>query len=96
MWKGVVLAGSDAGIVVEGNSYFPPESVHRDYLHESLTHTRCPWKGTGHSYNVVLNGVTNEDAAWCYPSPSSAAEQMKQHIAFWRGVVVEKEHHIHT
>lgn len=90
VWKDVVLAESDAGIVVEGNYYFPPESVNRDYLRESPTHTRCPWKGTASYYNLVVNGATNEDAAWYYPSPSPAAETIKGHIAFWRGVVVEK------
>ena len=90
VWKGVVLAESDAGIVVEGNYYFPPESVHREYLRESSTHTRCPWKGTASYYDVVVNGAANEDAAWYYPSPSPAAEKIKGHIAFWRGVVVEK------
>ena len=90
VWKGVVLAESDAGIVVEGNYYFPPESVNQEFLHESATHTRCPWKGTASYYDIVVNGATNEDAAWYYLSPSPAAEKIKGHIAFWRGVVVEK------
>ncbi len=90
VWEGVVLAESDAGIVVEGNYYFPPESVNQDYLQESATHTRCPWKGIASYYNVVANGATNEDAAWYYPSPSPAAKNIQGHIAFWRGVTVER------
>ncbi len=89
-WKGVTLAESDAGIVVEGNYYFPPESVNREYLRESSTHTRCPWKGTASYYNVVVDGARNEDAGWYYPSPSPAAENIQGYIAFWRGVTVER------
>jgi uncharacterized protein (DUF427 family) len=87
-WKGVVLAESDDTVVVEGNQYFPPESVNREYFRESETHTVCPWKGTASYYDVVVNGEVNRDAAWYYPQPKDAARQIKDHVAFWRGVKV--------
>jgi uncharacterized protein (DUF427 family) len=87
-WKGVVLAESDDTLVVEGNQYFPPESVNREYFRESETHTVCPWKGTASYYDVVVNGEVNRDAAWYYPQPKDAARQIKDHVAFWRGVKV--------
>jgi uncharacterized protein (DUF427 family) len=90
VWKGVVLAESEAGTIVEDNYYFPPESVNREYLRESSTHTRCPWKGIASYYDVVVDGATNEDAAWYYPSPSPAADNIQGHVAFWRGVSVER------
>jgi uncharacterized protein (DUF427 family) len=87
-WKGVVLAESDDTVVVEGNQYFPPESVNREYFRESETRTVCPWKGTASYYDVVVNGEVNRDAAWYYPQPKDAARQIKDHVAFWRGVKV--------
>ena len=88
-WNGAVLAESDDTVVVEGNHYFPLESVRREHLRESETHTVCPWKGTASYYDVVVGGETNKDAAWYYPQPKDAARQIKDRVAFWRGVRVE-------
>ena len=89
LWNGTVLAESDDTVVVEGNHYFPPESVRRENLRESETHTVCPWKGTASYYDVVVGGDVNRDAAWYYPQPKDAAKQIKDRVAFWRGVKVE-------
>ncbi len=88
-WNGAVLAESDRCETVEGNRYFPPDSVNRAYLGPSATHTTCPWKGVASYYHVVVSGETNEDAAWYYPEPKEAARRIKDHVAFWRGVRVE-------
>ena len=89
VWNGVVIAQSDATIVVEGNHYFPPESVDSARLRASTTHTVCPWKGTASYHDVVVDGEVNKDAAWFYPDPKPAAAQIAGYIAFWRGVQVE-------
>ena len=89
-WEGVVLAESSATIEVEGNQYFPAESVHREYFESSQHHSVCPWKGTASYFDVVVTGKKNADAAWYYPEPSKAAKQIKNYVAFWRGVKVEK------
>jgi len=89
IWKDVVLAESDKSIVIESNDYFPPESVKREFLKESQTHTTCPWKGEASYYNVEINGQVNKDAAWYYPNPKPEATQIKNHIAFWKGVIVQ-------
>lgn len=89
IWNGVVIAESDATVIVEGNHYFPPTAVKREYLRDSATHTVCPWKGTASYYDVVVAGNVNKDAAWYYPEPKEAAQQIAGHIAFWRGVRVE-------
>lgn len=89
-WNGAVIAESDHTVVVEGNHYFPPESVNRKYLADSDTHSRCPWKGTASYYTVSVDGKTNCDAAWYYPDPSPAAADIAGHVAFWRGVHVEE------
>ncbi len=88
VWNGAVLAESDQGITVEGNYYFPPASVNREYLRESKTHTTCFWKGLASYYTVEVDGKVNRDAAWYYPEPSTAAQEIKDYIAFWRGVRV--------
>jgi len=88
-WNGAVLAESERCEVVEGNQYFPPDAIDRRYFRESATHTVCPWKGTASYYDVVVDGKTNADAAWFYPAPKDAAAQIKDHVAFWRGVHVE-------
>jgi uncharacterized protein (DUF427 family) len=88
-WNGATVAESDKTIVVEGNHYFPRESVRKEFLRESSTTTRCPWKGTANYYSLVVGGKTNEDAAWYYPQPSTAAENIKGYVAFWNGVDVE-------
>ena len=88
-WNGAVLAESDDTVVVEGNHYFPPDSIKREHLRESETHTVCPWKGTASYYDVVVNGEVNKDAAWYYPQPKDAAKEIKDRVAFWHGVKVE-------
>ena len=88
-WNNAVLAQSDDTVVVEGNHYFPPAAVKREYFQESSTHTVCPWKGKASYYNVVVDGQVNKDAAWYYPEPKPAASEIKDHVAFWRGVKVE-------
>ena len=88
-WKGAVLAESDDTVVVEGNHYFPPDSIKREHFRESETHTVCPWKGTASYYDVVVGGEVNRDAAWYYPRPKDAAKEIKDRVAFWRGVKVE-------
>jgi uncharacterized protein (DUF427 family) len=90
IWNGAVLAESENTIVVEGNHYFPPESVNMAYFLASPSHTICPWKGTASYYTVVVDGKKNKDAAWYYPEPSQAAEQIKGYVAFWRGVEVTR------
>jgi uncharacterized protein (DUF427 family) len=89
IWNSAVLADSDQTIVIEGNHYFPPDSVKRQCLEHSDTHTFCPWKGEASYYDVVVNGEINRDAAWYYPEPKPAAAQIKDHVAFWHGVTVE-------
>jgi uncharacterized protein (DUF427 family) len=88
-WKGEVLAESDETVVVEGNHYFPADSINRERFRESGTHTECHWKGTASYYDVVVGGEVNKDAAWFYPEPKDAAKEIKDHVAFWRGVKVE-------
>jgi uncharacterized protein (DUF427 family) len=88
-WNGAVLAESDRTIVVEGNQYFPPDSVRPEYFRTSDTHTVCPWKGTASYHHLEVNGQRNPDAAWFYPDPKPAASQIKDYIAFWKGVRVE-------
>ncbi len=91
VWGGEVIAESDSTVLVEGNHYFPPESVRRKFLESSPTTTVCPWKGTASYYNVVVAGQVNRDAAWYYPSTKEAAANIKDHIAFWRGVDVQTD-----
>jgi uncharacterized protein (DUF427 family) len=88
-WNGVVLAESDKTVVVEGNHYFPPDAIKKEYFAESSTQTHCPWKGEASYYNVVVDGQANKDAAWYYPEPNPAASEIRDHVAFWRGVKVE-------
>jgi uncharacterized protein (DUF427 family) len=89
IWNGAVIAESDQTVVVEGNHYFPRDSVRLEYLEDSDTHSRCFWKGTASYYDVVVEGESSPDAAFYYADPSRAASQIKDHIAFWRGVQVE-------
>ena len=89
IWNGVVIAESDHTEVVEGNHYFPANSVNKEYFKESSQHTTCPWKGEASYYTIEVNGQENKDAAWYYPSPKPAAKNIKDHVAFWRGVQVE-------
>jgi len=89
-WNGTVIAESADTIVVEGNHYFPAAAVKREHLQPSESHTICPWKGTASYYTLDVDGKQNSDAAWYYPAPKSAASRIKDHVAFWRGVEVEK------
>lgn len=89
IWNGTVLAESDQVKIVEGNYYFPPDSIYRQYFKESPTHTTCPWKGVASYYDIVVNGQVNPGAAWYYPSPKEAAQHIQGYIAFWKGVTVE-------
>ncbi len=88
IWNGAVVAESDKTIVVEGNHYFPPGSVKWEYFKSNSRHTTCPWKGLASYYDLVVNGKTNQSAAWYYPDPKEAAGQIKGHVAFWNGVRV--------
>lgn len=89
-WNGAVLAESDRFEMVEGNVYFPPDAIRREYFTESATHTDCPWKGRASYYSVTVDGETNADAAWYYPEPKDAAASIRDHVAFWKGVRVER------
>ena len=86
-WNGTVIAESEKTVVVEGNHYFPPESVNAQYLRPSTTTSRCPWKGLANYYSLIVDGKIN-DAAWYYAKPSDAAAAIKGYIAFWKGVDV--------
>jgi uncharacterized protein (DUF427 family) len=88
MWNETLLAESGHTVVVEGNHYFPPDSIKKELFRRSDTHTTCPWKGEASYYDVVANGQVNKDAAWFYPEPKDAAKEIKGYVAFWRGVQV--------
>ena len=88
MWNGEVLAESDSTEVVEGNHYFPPDSVNRNLFVASGTQSDCPWKGVASYYHIRVGDQVNSDAAWYYPDPKAAASEIKDHIAFWKGVEV--------
>lgn len=89
IWHNAQLAESDKTIVIEGNHYFLPESINEEYFQQSSTHTTCPWKGEASYYNIIVDGQVNKDAAWYYPEPKAAAAEIKNRVAFWRGVKVE-------
>ena len=88
-WNDALIAASDACVVVEGNQYFPIDAVQPDRLRPSATTSHCPWKGTAHYYDVVVDDQVNRDAAWYYPDPKAAAAEIKGRVAFWKGVEVE-------
>ena len=88
-WQGTTLAESENTVVLEGNHYFPAETLRRELFIESSTQTTCPWKGEASYYHVQVNGQMNRDAAWYYPEPKPAAVNIKGHVAFWKGVAVE-------
>lgn len=88
-WNGTVIAQSDRTIMVEGNHYFPPETVDHAFLRTTDSHSKCPWKGTADYYDVVVDGSVNPGAAWYYPSPQPAASDIKNYVAFWQGVKVK-------
>jgi uncharacterized protein (DUF427 family) len=87
-WNGATLAESDKCVQLEGNQYFPADAIKREHFTPSSHTSVCPWKGTAHYYNVVVNGQTNANAAWYYPDPSAAAAEIKGRVAFWKGVEV--------
>lgn len=89
VWNGAVIAESNNTIVVEGNHYFPPDAIRREYFQPSETHTVCGWKGAASYYDVVVNGEVNRDAAWYYSETKEAANNIKGYVAFWKGVKVE-------
>jgi uncharacterized protein (DUF427 family) len=84
--KNVVLAESNDTIIIEGNHYFPPDSINWDYFQKSNTHTTCPWKGEASYYKIVVRDKVEEDAAWYYPEPKEAAKKIKNYVAFYKGV----------
>lgn len=88
VWNGATIAESDDTVVVEGNHYFPRSAVRSDYLRDSATHTTCPWKGVASYHTLVVDGTENKDAAWYYPDPKAAAAEIRDRIAFWKGVQV--------
>jgi uncharacterized protein (DUF427 family) len=87
-WNDAVLAESDKTVVVEGNHYFPPDTINKKYFQDSDTHTICGWKGEASYYDVVVNGQVNKDAAWYYPQTKPDADEIRGYVAFWRGVKV--------
>ncbi len=89
IWNGQVLAESDKVEVVDGNTYFPPDSINREYFEDSQTRTESPKKGTAHYYHLKVEGQVNVDAAWTYPKPPKEAKNIKGYVAFWRGVEIE-------
>ena len=92
IWNGEIIAEADNALCekVEGNIYFPPNAVKTQYLEKSDTHTVCPWKGTASYYSLTVDGTSNPDAAWYYPTPKDAAKQITGYVAFWRGVQVQE------
>ena len=89
-WNGTIIAESANTVLVEGNHYFPADSVRRDLLKESETSTHCPWKGDASYYTLVVDGAENPDAAWYYPHPKEKAAHIADHVAFWKGVEISE------
>lgn len=90
IWNDEIIAESNETIIIENNHYFPITSVNKKFLEASSTHTICHWKGEASYYTLEVNGQKNKDAAWYYPNPSKAAEDIKDYVAFWKGVKIEK------
>ena len=90
IWNGEVIAESATFETIEGNTYFPPTSLRCEYFQPIDKTTECSWKGTAHYYNLIVDGKENQAGAWTYPNPKPAAQHIKDHVAFWRGVVVEQ------
>ena len=88
IWNGQVLAESDDIVTIEGNAYFPAESLNQDFFQKSKTQTVCPWKGAASYYHLSVDGKENTDAAWYYPAPKDAAAAIKDRVAFWKGVKI--------
>ena len=89
VWNGTILAESDKTVVVEGNHYFPPDSLNRQYFNASKARTNCPWKGRASYYDIAVNGKVNRGTARYYPKPMAAARNIRGYVAFWKGVKVE-------
>lgn len=89
-WNNVVIAESDDTIIIENNHYFPPSSIKKEFFEDSEHHTACPWKGKASYYTLNVEGKRNENAAWFYPDPKDAAQEIKDYVAFWKGVKVEE------
>ena len=89
LWNNTIIAESSETIIVEGNHYFPPTAIKNEYFKENRQHTTCPWKGVASYYDIVIEGKTNPGSAWFYPQPKAAADNIKNYVAFWRGVKVE-------
>lgn len=93
IWNNQTIAESDETIYIEGNQYFPPDSVNKELLKQTETHTTCPWKGEANYYDVVVGDQTNKDAAWFYPEPKDGSidivkKDYTNYIAFWHGVEI--------
>ncbi|MDC7998725.1 DUF427 domain-containing protein [Gilvibacter sediminis] len=88
IWNDQIIAESDNTVVVEGNHYFPPSTIKSEFFKDSQTHSTCPWKGEASYYTLSVDGSENPDAAWYYPNPKDAASEIKDHVAFWKGVSV--------
>ncbi|HAI38930.1 MAG TPA: hypothetical protein DCM40_12815 [Maribacter sp.] len=89
IWNNTVIAESDSMVQVEGNHYFPPSTIKKEYFKTTETHTSCPWKGVASYYDIEVDGDVNKDAAWYYPEVSELAKGIKGYIAFWKGVEVK-------
>ena len=89
-WNGQIIAESKNTIVVENNHYFPSSDIKREFFKASETHSTCPWKGIASYYNLEVDEEQNKDAAWYYPEPKDAAKEIKNYVAFWKGVKVEQ------
>jgi uncharacterized protein (DUF427 family) len=87
-WRGATLAESNDTIVIEGNHYFPPDSIRTEHFRKSDQHTHCPWKGEASYYDIAVDGELNPGAAWYYPEPKNEAAEIKGRVAFWKGVTV--------
>jgi len=87
-WRGATLAESNDTIVIEGNHYFPPDSIRAEHFRKSDQHTHCPWKGEASYYDIAVDGELNPGAAWYYPEPKDEAAEIKGRVAFWKGVTV--------
>lgn len=90
IWNGEIVAESTKFKIVEGNYYFPPDSAKKQYLKSSQTHSTCYWKGVANYYDLEVKGKINKDAAWFYPQPKPAAKEIKNYIAFWKGVIIQE------
>lgn len=91
VWNGVVLAEAARTVRLEGNDYFPAAALRRQFFTDSSVTSHCPWKGTAHYYTVTVDGHVNAEAGWYYPSPHPRAQQIKDHVAFWNGVRIERD-----